>query len=485
MPLILLTMLLPAEVLAQDINNGKTLYNTPFVSGQLSCSAGACHTPNPLNNQNRILLAADSPGTIGAAINTITQMAFMKTHVTGAQLADIAAYIGNPGAATSAPIASVAPATMTFAGTLVGTSSVSQQIVVNNTGTGPLIVAGVSSSSGEFQVQTSCATVAPGSSCSVAVSFAPTSAGQRSGTVSISHNASGGSSVVSVSGVATAPAIQLAPGSITFPLTAVGQASPPQTVTVTSSGSAPLVITSMDVNQNAVFIIGGSCLPGTPIPASGSCTIIMRFLPDVAGPLTGKLTVTQNAGSGVSSVNISATASGPAAAATKSMVEYLYAPLNYFFMTSRDTDKAALDAAPGWQRTGLSFLVYAAADTAGTTGISRFYFDKVAVHSTRGSHFYTLIDSEKTALVQLNPNNTPAPALPFDEGIDSWAFQPVIQGVGGSCANGQIPVYRIFRGNVRFPDDPNHRFTTSTAIYNQFVALGWDGEGVKLCVPAQ
>jgi hypothetical protein len=44
-------------------------------------------------------------------------------------------------------------------------------------------------------------------------------------------------------------------------------------------------------------------------------------------------------------------------------------------------------------------------------------------------------------------------------------------------------VFRIFRGQARFPDNPNHRFTTDPAIYNAFVAQGWDGEGVKFCVP--
>ena len=88
------------------------------------------------------------------------------------------------------------------------------------------------------------------------------------------------------------------------------------------------------------------------------------------------------------------------------------------------------------------------------------------------------------ALTSLNPSNNPAPKLPVSEGIDSYAYLPAVEGVGGSCPAGLTPVFRVFRGNVRFPDDPNHRFTTSTAIYNDFVSKGWDGEGVKFCVPA-
>ena len=166
----------------------------------------------------------------------------------------------------------------------------------------------------------------------------------------------------------------------------------------------------------------------------------------------------------------------------KTLTEYIYNPLNYYFLTSRDTEKAALDALPGWARTGQSFSTRSFADP-GALGINRYYFGQIANNQTRGSHFYTLVNSEKTALSELNPNNQSLPRLPFNEGIDSYAFAPVIEGVGGSCAAGQIPVYRLFRGQVRFPDDPNHRFTTSLALYNQFVATGWDGEGVKLCAP--
>ena len=36
---------------------------------------------------------------------------------------------------------------------------------------------------------------------------------------------------------------------------------------------------------------------------------------------------------------------------------------------------------------------------------------------------------------------------------------------------------------ICFPDDANHRFTTDIALYNVLVGLGWDGEGVKACLP--
>jgi uncharacterized delta-60 repeat protein len=172
--------------------------------------------------------------------------------------------------------------------------------------------------------------------------------------------------------------------------------------------------------------------------------------------------------------------SGSAAQSTvKSMTEFRYTPLDYYFITSRDTEKTLLDGAAGWLRTGGSFNVLANSEV-GSSPITRFYFDKVARSQIRGSHFYTALPDEVAAVQSLNPTNQSVPGKPVNEGVDSYAFRPT---TAGTCAAGQAAVYRLFRGGTRFPDDPNHRFTTDLALYNSFVALGWDGEGIKFCVP--
>jgi hypothetical protein len=198
-----------------------------------------------------------------------------------------------------------------------------------------------------------------------------------------------------------------------------------------------------------------------------------------SAPLTLAAGGTSNFRQYVSTV---ASSLGVSGSTTKTLVEYEYVPLGYFFLTSRDGDKAALESAAGWRRTGQSFAALTDADP-GTRGITRFYFDKIARQQQRGSHFYTLLAVEKTALNALNPGNLALPGKPVDEGIDSYAYPPLVEGVGGSCAAGLKSVYRIFRDPARFPDDPNHRLTTSLTLYNQHVALGWSGEGVRMCVP--
>lgn len=165
------------------------------------------------------------------------------------------------------------------------------------------------------------------------------------------------------------------------------------------------------------------------------------------------------------------------------MVEYYHAGFNYYFITSQDAEKAILDSATGWARTGVSYPMLAYPEPL-VSGNVRFYFDRIARAGTRGSHVYTINPVEVAALSALNPANAATPRLPQNEGVDNFAYRPNGSGVNATCGAGLLPVYRVFRGNIKFPDDPNHRFTPSLAVYNQFVGQGWDGEGVAFCVPA-
>lgn len=90
------------------------------------------------------------------------------------------------------------------------------------------------------------------------------------------------------------------------------------------------------------------------------------------------------------------------------MVEYVYLPLNSYFITSRVDEKAVLDAIVGFKPTGLSFPVQNGA-TGDAKAISRFYFDQVAAGRSRGSHIYTLLDSDKAGLTAVNPSNAQTP----------------------------------------------------------------------------
>ncbi len=267
---------------------------------------------------------------------------------------------------------------------------------------------------------------------------------------------------VYTTGPVTAPCAVTATFSVaplpTFVLTAVagpGGSITPATTNVIQGGTASFTVSASSGFTIASVSGCGGALSGNifnTAAISAACTVSATFSTTTTAPSTAR------------------------------MIEYRHPSLDYYFITSRPAEIALLDATPPFVRTGQSFLVFTNS-AIGAHPITRFYFDKVAVGGLRGSHFYTLVDAELLALVGLNPTNAPLPKLPVSEGVDSFAFLPLVEGIGGSCAAGLTPVFRLFRGNARFPDNPNHRFTTSLAIFNDFVAQGWDGEGVKFCVP--
>ncbi len=283
----------------------------------------------------------------------------------------------------------------------------------------------------------------------------------------------------------TAPIATLSSSIMGFGQVSVGTTSAAQTVTLKNTGASALQVSALTIGSSefALAATGGTCTAAITLAVSASCTIAVTFTPTAASVRSGTLSIAHNAVGSPSTVSLAGTGVASTSGTTTTMVEYYYAALDYYFITSRAGDIAALDTASGWARTGKSFKVYTT-QQSGTLGLNRYYFDQIAVNNTRGSHFYTVVQAEKDALASLNPTNAQTPRLPFNEGIDSYAFAPLVEGVGGSCAAGQIPVFRIFRGAARFPDNGNHRFTTDTAVYNSFVALGWDGEGVKFCAPA-
>ena len=99
------------------------------------------------------------------------------------------------------PILNANPGSLTFASTVVGSTSSSQNVTLTNTGTTSASVSGVSSSNGDFTVTSdNCTTVAVNSSCTVGVAFKPSTGGARSGTLTVSSNANNNPTTVSLSG---------------------------------------------------------------------------------------------------------------------------------------------------------------------------------------------------------------------------------------------------------------------------------------------
>jgi hypothetical protein len=253
-------------------------------------------------------------------------------------------------------------------------------------------------------------------------------------------------------------------------------------VALRNVGTTTLKLADISVSGESFSLAGGSCTAGLQIDASRACKAVLSFSPRSLGALNGELRFAHDGEGGVTVVPLRGSAVTALPPNQRRMVEFVHAPLGYYFQTSRLNEQTALDGVEDFQRTGESYPVFAS-ETLGLRPLSRFFFAQVARNGSRGSHFYTLLESERTALIALNPSNAALPRLPFYEGTEAWAREPEsINGIA-SCPAGFVGVFRAFRGNANFPDDPNHRFTASAALYARLQSEGWDGEGIGLCVP--
>jgi phospholipase C len=109
---------------------------------------------------------------------------------------------------------------------------------------------------------------------------------------------------------AYAPALSLSTGSLAFGSVTVNTAAAPQSVTLTSSGTAPLTI-SAGTPTGAGFSMSGMSFPLT-LNQGQTATLIVSFDPAAIGAATGQLTLTSNSSTSPSTViSLSGTVTAP------------------------------------------------------------------------------------------------------------------------------------------------------------------------------
>jgi hypothetical protein len=202
------------------------------------------------------------------------------------------------------PAAFLNPATPTFPSEPVGVSSTAQIVTLTNQGNGALMIANIQIT-GDFAQTNNCpASVAANASCTFNVVFTPTATGTRSGTLTITDNASGSPHSVALSGTGLGtPAVALSPATPTFPSEPVGVSSTAQIVTLTNQGNGALTIANIQITGD--FAQTNNC-PAS-VAANASCTFNVVFTPTATGTRSGTLTITDNASGSPHSVVLSGT----------------------------------------------------------------------------------------------------------------------------------------------------------------------------------
>jgi flagellar hook-length control protein FliK len=320
---------------AQDANRGKALYWDTNGAPQ-SCGSVGCHNGFPVARINGINKGTNPAVTLNAIAADKGKMGFLSAYVSSQDAADIAAYIANPNLATGTPAISLSATTLAFGAQTVGTTSATQNVTVSNTGTGTLTLSGIAlagANAADFTRAGNCSPgmfLAAGANCRVQIAFAPTAAGARSATLTITHNAAGSPSSVALSGTgqAAAAAASVTPAALSFSQT-INTTSAAQTVTVANTGGAPLTINGVTIGGASAaeyaLAAGTTCTAGATVAGGASCVVRVTFTPVAAGARSASLAIAHSASATAASVALNGTgttAPQPAASLSASSLAF-------------------------------------------------------------------------------------------------------------------------------------------------------------------
>ena len=187
----------------QNCVNGQLLYSTRRAVDGVTCSNSSCHGPDPSFNAHGIAAAANDPTVIFAAINGgVEDMETFQGAFTASELDDLATWIAfAPKCPSGGAALSISPTSHVFAAQDVGATSAPTTITVRSAGTLPATGVNISSNNAaEFPVSSTCGvTLSVGLSCTISVTFNPSSVGNRSATLTVDSSA--GTTAIALSGV--------------------------------------------------------------------------------------------------------------------------------------------------------------------------------------------------------------------------------------------------------------------------------------------
>lgn len=253
------------------------------------------------------------PGTTGLLGSTLT-----LTDNAGVASGTVQQGIALQGTGLPVPLAqvAVAPGSLSFAATVLGTTAAAQTVVLSNTGTAVLAINGIAvGDTADFGVSSECgATLAVGASCALAVSFHPVTTGVLASTLTVTDNSGMLNGAVQQdvplrgTGLPVpVPQAVLAPASAAFGSVNVGSASAAQSFTLTNTGTAALTMGGVSVSDAADFSVTNNC--GASLAAGASCGLSVVFDPQKAGSMSATLMVSDNSG-GVSGAQQTIAVSG-------------------------------------------------------------------------------------------------------------------------------------------------------------------------------
>ncbi|MGH9649050.1 MAG: SBBP repeat-containing protein, partial [Terriglobales bacterium] len=206
-------------------------------------------------------------------------------------------------APTDAPAVILDPTVMSFSDQVVSTTSASQTVTLRTLGSAPVSITDITTT-GEFSQTNDCVPgIDGGQTCSIQVTFTPSTTDLESGELRVSDTAPGNPHTVALVGNNGVTSIGITPIDIDIGPVEVGETSGVETITITNTGDEPMTITDIAVTGGRGFEESSTC-PPTLAPGE-SCTISVTFTPALAGDASAQIDIYTSASSLPQTVNLS------------------------------------------------------------------------------------------------------------------------------------------------------------------------------------
>lgn len=180
---------------------------------------------------------------------------------------------------------SVSPVNLTFASAFIGSTSAAKTVTVKNIGTTTINISSIAAV-GDFAQTNTCGTsLSAAATCSIHVTYSPTTSGTLEGGVSIISSDPANPLTVLLKGTATG--VNLSQTSLTFPAQKVGTTSTPIKFTITNTTTIPLNIGA--VGATGDYAQTNTCV--SPLAAGANCTVSVTFTPTATGTRTGVFSI--------------------------------------------------------------------------------------------------------------------------------------------------------------------------------------------------
>ncbi len=171
------------------------------------------------------------------------------------------------------------------------TIGTSLSVTVTNTGNLPLELGGFATQ-GDFTESDNCGSNIPvGSACALTVTFVPTAVGHRTGTLTITDNAGGGTQTVSLEGDGSPSGLLLTPPVLNFGIETIGLTSAPLEATLTNDTGQTL--NGLAITASGEYSETDNC--GGTLAKGANCTLNITITPATTGAITGTINISAGA----------------------------------------------------------------------------------------------------------------------------------------------------------------------------------------------